>query len=63
MEVRKIEDADGTLNKIEFVNLGGEDPKADIKAWIQANYPAMTYEEFFDRLEEFRMGICRINMA
>lgn len=63
MEVRKVEQPDGTLMTLEFISAGGEDFKESIKTWMQTNYPEMSFMEFFDRLEEFRLGMCRINMA
>lgn len=63
MEVRKIEQPPGTLTKIEFVNVGDEDFKGAVAQWIRDNYPSMSFQEFFTRLEEFRLGVCRIDMT
>ena len=63
MEVGKIEAADGTLEHLEFLSTGDADFKAVIKTWIQANYPTITWQQFFERLEEYRgSSKCRINM-
>jgi len=63
MEVRKIETTDGTLEHLEFLSTGDTDFKGAIKAWIVANYPTMTWQVFFERLEEYRgSSNCRINM-
>lgn len=62
MEVRRIEDGSGELQKLEFVKEPEDvDFKQAIKTWLLGNNP-MNYEEFFDRLQEFRMGKCVINM-
>jgi len=63
MEVRKTEISDGSLTKIEFIQAGEEDFKDSIRNWLRENQPGMTYEEFFTRLIEFRLGYCSINMA
>ena len=63
MDIIKIEKADGTLEHLEFLSTGDADFKDAIKAWVAANYPTMTWQQFFERLEEYRgSSKCRINM-
>lgn len=62
MLVKRIEREDGTLERLEFVHEEEADFKLAIKDWLNANYSAMSYVEFFDRLEEYRLGLCRIYM-
>ena len=61
MQVRKIEKQDGTLEALEFVADGDGVLKDEIKVWIQAN-TSLNWADFFDRLEQFRNGFCRIKM-
>lgn len=62
MEIRKIENPEGTLARIEFVNTGDDSFKNSIKAWLHDNYPTMSFQEFFERLQEFHSNMCSINM-
>lgn len=61
IEVIKQEDEDGAVLSLEF---RGEAPtlKAGIARWLNVNYPTMTMKQFFDRLEEYRPGYCKIRM-
>lgn len=63
MEVNKKSDAaTGDLISIELIIKGDEDYKNAVKLYVR-NELGMGYEEFFNRLMEFRQsGYCSISM-
>lgn len=63
MQVYRIEDEGGTLQKLEFRGESGDNFKAAIVTWIQINYPATTWLDFFQRLESFDHDRCRVDMT
>jgi len=63
MKVYRIETEAGVLQKLEFRSEGDEDFKAALMAWIPVNYPATTWEDFFQRLEDFSHDRCRVDMT
>ena len=66
MQVKEWKNGEGNLNKLEFIHTTeGEEPedfKIAILNYITEHHP-MSLQEFFDRLEEFAHGVCRINMV
>jgi len=52
LEIRKLEDPDGKLLNIGFHRtIPDEDLREGINTWMKKNYPEMTLEEFFSRLD------------
>ena len=62
MQVNKIEDPEGNILKIEFIQGDGTTFKDEIKTWVAKNYPTMTFQTFFERMIEFWSGRCTIDM-
>lgn len=64
MRVVKEENESGGLNTLTFrpESENPEEFKAAVKTWIQANYPNMTWEEFFMRLA-VEVGRITLKMA
>jgi len=63
MEVKKIENPPDTLSALEFVRIGDEDFKKQIKDYMEENYPNVPIEEVFMRLVSFGHGACRVDMT
>jgi len=63
MQVHRVENDDSVLIQLIFINTGGENFKAAIKVWIQANYPTVTFETIFDRLLKFDPSTMVVDMA
>ena len=65
MKVYKEENGTGTLQQLIFRADEGQTPdefKNDVKSWIAANYPSMTWAEFVDRLATMEAGRIILNM-
>ena len=62
MEVEKLEDINGVLISITFKVSDTGSFKSEIKTWLNGNYPEMTFQNFFERLIEFRSSKCVIDM-
>jgi len=65
MKVYKEENGTGTLQQLIFRADEGQTPdefKNDVKSWIAANYPSMTWAKFVDRLVVLEAGRIILNM-
>lgn len=63
MEVHKVENAKGKLLRIGFQRtVQGENMRSQINTWIKKNYPKMTLEEFFSRLDSLNNDLWVITM-
>ena len=63
MEVHKVENSEGKLLRIGFQRtIPDEDIRDEINKWIKKNYPKMTLEEFFSRIDSLNNDLWIITM-
>ncbi len=63
MEVHKVENSEGKLLRIGFQRtVEGESLREEINKWVKKNYPKMTLEEFFSRLDGLNNDLWVITM-
>ena len=63
MEVIKQEDELGNLKYVTFREEQDEDLGEKIKTYMAANYPGITWEQFFDRIDRMDGKSVKLKMG